>query len=122
MKLKRHDIRDAMKNKFVKIADSHKNVFTLEEVLYNVNEVVDELYWEHKRIKDQASSGKEEQKELDIVEVLNTAHAIERVIGSKQLIYALLCSMPADEGMRILSEILNDFELKLGIKGGNKNE
>lgn len=116
MKVKRKQIKEALQNKFLGL---EKLTMTLPEVIKYSNEAIDELYWEYKQEKAAEDSGKEEQKELDIVEVLNTAHAIEQVIGSTQLIYALLCSMPADEGMRILSGIINDFELS--TKGGNKN-
>lgn len=113
MKLKRHDIRDAMKNKFVKIADSHKNVFTLEEVLYNVNEVVDELYWEHKRIKDQASSGKGEQKIIvpyDL-EVSNMAYRLKQILGTNIFINEILGKISTDALKAILLEIANDFKI-----------
>ena len=116
MKVKRKQIKEALQNKFLGL---EKLTMTLPEVIKYSNEAVDELYWQYKQEKAAEDSGKEEQKELDIVEVLNTAHTIERVIGSTQLIYALLCSMPADEGMRILSEITNDFKLDKGV---NKNE
>ena len=121
MKLKRHDIRDAMKNKFVTIADSHKNVFTLEEVLYNVNEVVDELYWEHKRIKDQASSGKEEQKitvPYDL-EVSNMAYKLKQAIGTNTFINEILGKISSDALKAILLEIANDFELDINSTKDN---
>lgn len=111
MKLKRHDIREAMKNKFVKIADSHKNVFTLEEVLYNVNEVVDELYWEHKRIKDQASSGKVGEMKEHNTKVANLAILVKQKLGTKQFTAEILNRLTDDTLETILLDIINQLDL-----------
>lgn len=106
MKVKRKQIKEALQNKFLGLG---KLTMDLPEVIKYSNEAVDELYWEYKQEKAAEDSGKEEQKEIDVVEVLNMAHAIERAIESNQLIDELLCRMTTDEAMKILSEIINDF-------------
>ena len=63
MKVKRHQIKEALQNKFL---ESGKLTMTLPEVLKYSNDSIDELYWEYKQEKAAENSGKEEQSKVDV--------------------------------------------------------